>query len=488
MSFMKLGLRAAASDTATALLDDLPVAIMTCDPKTLVIDYANKASTALIARLRPVLGIDPAAIVGTCIDRFHAKPDHQRRLIGDPSHLPHKAQIRLGDEVLDLHISAVRDSAGRYVKASMLWSIVTEKVKADQQTKRLLQMIDKMPINVMMCDPKNFLINYANRTSIDTLRNLEKYLPIKADNLVGSSVDVFHRNPTHQQRMLADPSRLPHRATIRVGPETLQLDVSPILDDDGSYLGPMLAWSVISDKIKMAEDVTAVVDAMNEVAAGLDRACGELGGVSRDAQAKASSVSAASQEMGAAIREITERMAQTARVAERASEEASVSTSRMANLARNSSKIGEITNIIQAIAEQTKLLALNATIEAARAGTAGRGFAVVASEVKALSEQTGKATDEIRAQISEIQKDTAAAVQSAKDITTVIGEIREFTTAVAGAMEEQQAATDEVSSLISGVSHAADTTLSSADVVSGLVGKVREATARNADIEAFLRR
>jgi methyl-accepting chemotaxis protein len=100
--------------------------------------------------------------------------------------------------------------------------------------------------------------------------------------------------------------------------------------------------------------------------------------------------------------------------------------------------------LINTIAGQTNLLALNATIEAARAGEAGRGFAVVASEVKALAEQTAKATGEISQQITGIQGATRESVEAIKEIGDTIGRMSEIASTIASAVEEQGAATQEI--------------------------------------------
>jgi methyl-accepting chemotaxis protein len=110
-------------------------------------------------------------------------------------------------------------------------------------------------------------------------------------------------------------------------------------------------------------------------------------------------------------------------------------------LSKAATRIGDVVNLINTIASQTNLLALNATIEAARAGNAGRGFAVVASEVKALAEQTSKATSEIGQQIGDIQAVTQSSVDAIKDISGIIEKLSETSTIIASAVEEQGAAT-----------------------------------------------
>ncbi|MEI2414865.1 EAL domain-containing protein [Orrella sp. JC864] len=126
----------------------------------------------------------------------------------------------------------------------------TEARRRDAAQSRLLRMIDDMPVAVMTLDPGTFNINYVNETSKSLIRSIEHLLPIKADALLGASVDVFHRHPEHQRRILSDPANLPHNARIRLGPEVLDLKVSAITADDGSYLGPMLTWAIVTKEVE----------------------------------------------------------------------------------------------------------------------------------------------------------------------------------------------------------------------------------------------
>jgi methyl-accepting chemotaxis protein len=127
----------------------------------------------------------------------------------------------------------------------LTWSVVTQKLAAEESQNRLQQMVDNMPLNVITANAETLEINYVNNTSIETLKTVEQYLPIKADELMGQCIDIFHKNPAHQRALLADPSNPPHKAIIDVGPEKLDLLVSAVNDADGKRQGgPLLAlWA-----------------------------------------------------------------------------------------------------------------------------------------------------------------------------------------------------------------------------------------------------
>lgn len=116
------------------------------------------------------------------------------------------------------------------------------------------RLMDDLPVNVMICDLKDFRIFYANRATLETLGSIEHALPIRADELIGSSIDVFHRHPRHQHDLLRDPSRLPHRALIEIGGEYLDLLVTAVFDDRGQYVAAMTTWSLQTDKVKTERD------------------------------------------------------------------------------------------------------------------------------------------------------------------------------------------------------------------------------------------
>jgi methyl-accepting chemotaxis protein len=166
---------------------------------------------------------------------------------------------------------------------------------------------------------------------------------------------------------------------------------------------------------------------------------------SEEASTNVQSVASATEEMASSVNEISRQVQGSARIAGEAVEQAQKTNDRVAELAKAAARIGDVVELINTIAGQTNLLALTATIEAARAGEAGRGFAVVASEVKALAEQTAKATGEISQQISGIQAATQESVTAIKEIGDTIGRMSEIAATIAAAVEEQGAATQEIS-------------------------------------------
>ena len=448
--------------TLRQMLDSMPVNVMTCELENFTIDYVNETSVKTLKGLEHLLPCKADELLGQTIDIFHKAPEHQRKLLSDPANLPWRTNIQLGDEILDLEVSAIRNAEGAYTAACLVWSLVTAKVKADNETKRLIQMVDTMPINVLLADPTDFTITYANQTSIDTLKELQQYLPCQADDIVGQCIDIFHKNPVHQQKMLADPNNLPINAKIRLGEETLDLRVSALMGTDGGYIGPMLTWTVVTKFVEMADNfesnVKTVVESVASASTEMEMSARTLSATAEEGSSQSTAVAAASEEastnvqtvaaaaeqLAQSVEEVGRQVQQSSTIASNAVSEAQKTNEEVEGLATAAEKIGEVVGLINDIASQTNLLALNATIEAARAGDAGKGFAVVATEIKSLADQTATATEDISSQISAIQNATENAVKAIKGISGTIGELSEISSAIASAVEEQSAATREI--------------------------------------------
>ena len=466
-----------AMDQVNSMMENAPVNVLFADKDSFEITYANPASLETLKTIEQYLPIRVDQLLGQSIDVFHKNPAHQRKLLSDPANLPHQAQIQVGPEILDLLVSAIYDENKNYLGPMVTWDVVTQKLKTENEVARVNSMMENAPVNVMFADKDSFQITYANPASIKTLKTIEQYLPITVEQLVGATIDIFHKNPAHQRKILTDPNNLPHRAKIQVGPEVLDLLVSAIYDKDKSYMGPMVTWEVITEKLaaekreqEMSENMKVVLNNVTEKAQTLAGASEELTSVSQqmagnaeETSAQANVVSAASdqvnqniqtvaagsEEMSASIKEIAHNATQATKVTSDAVLLADSTNKTVTKLGVSSAEIGQVIKVITSIAEQTNLLALNATIEAARAGEAGKGFAVVANEVKELANQTAKATEEISSKIQAIQTDTQSAVGAIGEISTVIGQISDISNTIASAVEEQSATTNEITRNIS---------------------------------------
>lgn len=201
-----------------------------------------------------------------------------------------------------------------------------------------------------------------------------------------------------------------------------------------------VAEKVSSKSVEMESNAKLITSTATN---NLNKVQGVVGNASH-AASNINMVAAAAEELSSSISEISRQVERSTGATREAVGQAESANTTVQGLANSAQKIGDVVKLINDIAEQINLLALNATIEAARAGDAGKGFAVVASEVKSLANQTGKATNEIAAQINAIQGETNNAVSFIENISKTIKSINEVTTAISAAMEEQGAATKEI--------------------------------------------
>ncbi len=330
------------------------------------------------------------------------------------------------------------------------------------QENEYLGVLENIPIGVMVCSLPDFVITYANPATIEALKIIEGELPCKAVDIVGNSIDIFHKDPSHQRRILSDPKNLPFHAKIKLGKESLDLRVAARFNASGEYIGPMATWSIVTKQVEIAErfekTIAGIVSSVSSASTELQSSAESMSASAAETSDRSEAVAAASNELGASISEIQRQMTDASRVTGEAIEITDRSNQLIRTLSENAGRIDSVVTLIKDVAGQTNLLALNATIEAARAGDAGKGFAVVASEVKNLAKQTAAATEEITTLISSVQKCVGETSDAFSAVTGAIGQVNDFQTSVALAVEEQSVATQEVNQNVTFVSTAAGET------------------------------
>jgi methyl-accepting chemotaxis protein len=249
------------------------------------------------------------------------------------------------------------------------------------------------------------------------------------------TVEVFKKNGLEVERMKAD-----QQATELRTAQQRKTDMTKLANDFESAVG-----EIIETVSSASTELEASAGTLTKTAERTQQITTTVAAASEEASTNVQSVASATEELTSSVNEISRQVQASARMASEAVNQARNTNDRVGELSKAAARIGDVVELINTIAGQTNLLALNATIEAARAGEAGRGFAVVASEVKALAEQTAKATGEIGQQITGIQAATQESVTAIREISGTIEKLSEISSTIAAAVEEQGAATQEIS-------------------------------------------
>ncbi len=244
-------------------------AIMAVD-RNLVITYLNPATLRMmeenVHEFRSAFpGFDPRALIGTCVDRFHRNPSHQRFILDNPNNMPYRANIRVGRLTFSLNVSAMRDSEGKYIGNNLEWGNVTQDVERARKATALESMIEGATTNMMMCD-MDLRITYCNPAVRDLLtkhraRLATAFPGFDPNRLIGVSIDDYHVNPSLQRGILTDPRNLPYKAEIKVAGLEFGLNATALLGPDGKQIGAAVEWVDYNDRAQYRDEVGAVLTA-----------------------------------------------------------------------------------------------------------------------------------------------------------------------------------------------------------------------------------
>jgi methyl-accepting chemotaxis protein len=317
---------------------------------------------------------------------------------------------------------------GKPFKVVKYASDISVQKAAAADNARVRAMMENMAASVTFADANN-IITYANPAAIELLRKVEKYLPVKADNIVGQSIDIFHRNPAHQKALVANPQNFPFEGTIRIAEDSFTLKASRITDAEGNFTGTLVSWENVTQKLAneaaikdgaereraQAEELRVKVDAILQVV----NAAAE-GDLTRDIAVTGSD---AVGQMGEGLERFLEDLrcsiasiAENATALAGAAEELSaVSTQMSANAEETSSQA----NVVSAASEQVSMNVQTVSTGVEEMNAAIREIAKNAADAARVSQQAVSVADNTNATIAKLGDSSVEIGKVVKVITSI---------------------------------------------------------------------
>jgi methyl-accepting chemotaxis protein len=391
-------------------------------------ERALRTLRGMEGEIRKAFNVGVDDIVGGSIHRFHKDRQAVERILRNPAALPHKADFTFGAVTLQTRINAIFGPGHELLGYIVNWEDVTERKRGEAEQSRLMSMLQNSPTNVMTAGT-DLKINYVNPAWLALLRKLEPHLPVKADNVLGSSIDIFHKNPAYQRKILSDPKNLPVRANINIGPEIADLLVTAIYDQDKNYLGPMVTWELITEKLEaerkikeagererqQAEELRVKVESILDVVNAASR-----GDLTKEMPVKGAD---AIGQMGdglakffANLRGNVAKIAQTAQVLASSSQELTAVSQQMA---ANAEETATQANVASAAAEQVSKNVTTVSTGTEEMGASIKEIAKSANEAAKVATSAVKVAEKTNATVAKLGESSAEIGNVIKVITSI---------------------------------------------------------------------